>query len=334
MLAWVRVHINQGKSGDRQFISSGNLEQMHSPQMVIAGTPKWKELLPGSYGLGWFIHPYRGYQMVEHGGNIDGFSALVATLPAEKIGVVALANMNGTMLPTILAYRVFDLLLGLEPVDWNERFHQEHLEVKAGVEQSKEKSAAERKEGHPPAHPLEEYAGSYQHPGYGAIELSLQDGTLKATLNNIEFRVEPYHYEIFEFSYDLLDLHLKGAFSTDEQGNVSRLAIPLEPSVKEIVFERVAEQRLRERDFLERLAGTYEIMGMPLVIALKGEDTLVGTLPGQPAFELLPYRGATFLIKGLTGASITFSLGESGPAGSLELTQPGIVLSAKRKGDA
>ncbi len=331
MLAWVGVHLNQGKSGDRQLISPGNLEQMHAPQTIIPGTPKWKELLPSSYGLGWFITPYRGYECVHHGGNIDGFSALVATLPSEKIGVVALSNMNGTLLPTTIAYRVFDLLLGLEPVDWNERFHQEYLELKAGEEKSKEKSATGRKEGHPPAHALEEYTGTYQNPGYGAIEITLQAGKLKGMLNNIEFEIEPYHYEIFEFTYDLIDLHLKGSFTTDEQGNVNKLSLPLESNVKEIVFERAAEAHLRQRAFLERLVGTYIIMNMPLAIALQGENTLVGTLPGQPAIELLPYQGTTFQLKNLTGASITFHIGESGPAQSLELIQPGIVLTAERK---
>ncbi len=72
-------------------------------------------------------------------------------------------------------------------------------------------------------------------------------------------------------------------------------------------------------------------MGMPLNIALKGEDTLTGTLPGQPSFELVPYRSTTFWIKGLTGASLTFKVDESGPAESVELVQPGVVLTAKRK---
>ncbi len=331
LVPWLQVHLNQGQRDSRPVISAGNLEQMHSPQMVIPGTPKWKELLPSSYGLGWFIEPYRGYQMVQHGGNIDGFTALLAMVPSENIGVVALANLNGTMLPTTVVYRILDLLLGLEPMDWNDRFHQEYLEIKAGQEKGKETSAAERREGHPPAHALEEYAGDYQHPGYGTMAISVQDGKLQAHFNDIEFRVEPYHYEIFEFHYDLLDMHIKGSFTTDEKGNVSRLALPLEPSVKEIVFERVADPRLRDRAFLERLAGTYELMGMPLSISLQGDDTLVGTLPGQPAIELVPYRGTTYNLKGLNGASLTFRVGETGPAESVVLNQPGVVLEAKRK---
>ena len=334
MLQWVKMHLNQGRVGGRSFITSGNLEQMHAPQMIVPGTSKWKELLPGSYGLGWFTYPYRGFQVVEHGGNIDGFSAMVAMIPSEKIGVVALTNLGGNNLRDVLPYHIFDVLLGLPPVDWNERYHKDYLEVKAGMEKSKEKSAAARQENHPPAHPLEDYAGTYSHRGYGPVEISVKDGKMSAVYNGNVFQVTPYAYEVFEFFYELIDMRIKGTFTTDEKGNVTRLALPMEEYVKEIVFERVVEARMRERAFLERLAGVYELLGMRVSIALKGEDTLTGTLPGEPSFELLPYRGTTFTIKEMASASITFTLGESGPAEALELTQPGIVLVGKRIQDA
>jgi CubicO group peptidase (beta-lactamase class C family) len=331
MTRWLGVHLNGGKSGEGQLISSGNLEQMHTPQMVIPGTNKWKELLNASYGLGWFIEPYRGYQTVHHGGNIDGFSALVAFIPAEKIGVVILTNMEGQPLPGIIAYRVFDQLLGLETIDWNARFHKDFLEGKAAQEASKQKSTAERKENHPPAHTLEEYCGEYEHPGYGIVTLSPDGDKLKAVFNANEYVVEPYHYEVFEFIYDLIDMRMKGIFYTDVEGNVSRLSLPLEPSVKDIFFERVADRRLSQSSFLERLAGEYEVMGMPLRVSLKGDDQLTATLPGQPASRLVPYRGTSFKVDGVTGVTFTFKIGEDGPASEVEINQPGAVFSAKRK---
>ena len=73
----------------------------------------------GSYGLGWLIEPYRGLRMVSHGGNIDGFTAHVAFIPAEKIGVVVLSNLNGTPLPVFISNYIFDSLLGGEVKDWS-----------------------------------------------------------------------------------------------------------------------------------------------------------------------------------------------------------------------
>lgn len=46
---------------------------------------------------------------------------MVSLLPDDGIGVVVLANLNGTPLPTIVARQASDRMLGLEPVDWNGR---------------------------------------------------------------------------------------------------------------------------------------------------------------------------------------------------------------------
>ena len=330
LAAWLRVQVNGGRLGERQVISAGNLSQMHTPQMVINGPRKYKELLHSSYGLGWFIQPYRGADMIHHGGNIDGFSALVALLPEQNAGVAVLSNLNGTPLPAIVTYRICDQLLGLESVDWNGRFHPEHEEILAAMDKGQEKTASDRQEGHPPAHPLANYAGEYEHPGYGVLAIELRGEELKGFLNNIEFDVKPYHYEVFQFDYGLIDLHMLGTFTTDTQGNVSRLSLPLEPMVKEIVFERIADRRLNDPAFLGKLTGRFILMGIPLIVSLKGQDQLIASVSGQPAMELVPYRDTTFHVKGVTGVSLTFKLGESGTVEEIEFVQPGAVLTARR----
>ena len=57
-----------------------------------------------NYGLGWFLHDYRGRKVVEHGGAIDGMRAQVAMMPEEKLGLVVLTNMNGSILPLAIMY--------------------------------------------------------------------------------------------------------------------------------------------------------------------------------------------------------------------------------------
>jgi CubicO group peptidase (beta-lactamase class C family) len=334
MLPWLRLHLNGGKADGQPLISPGNLSQMHSPQTIIHSSLRWKELLHPSYGLGWIIDPYRGYHQVQHGGNIDGFSAMAAFLPQEKIGVVALANQESSSLPSIITYRVFDLLLGLEPAPWSERFMKDHDEFEKAEDTSKAQSSEQRKAGHPPAHALEEYAGEYENPGYGILRVVFEGDHLKAVYNNLDFSVEPYHYDIFEFYHKPQDMRLKVSFQTDEKGSVSSLSAPLESSVKDIVFTRLPERGMKSRAFLEPLTGTYILMDMEWVVALKGDDQLVATLPGQPAMQLEPYEGLTFNIKGFNGASITFKRDENGQISEAEVTQPGIVLSAKRREQA
>src|SRR5262249_48544890 len=66
--------------------------------------------------MGWFTSEYRGYKMVDHGGDIDGFSAEVSLVPSQKIGIVLLTNENESILFNEAARpSLTDWLLGLKP---------------------------------------------------------------------------------------------------------------------------------------------------------------------------------------------------------------------------
>ncbi len=324
------MQLNGGKLGDQQIISGATLSQMHTPQMVIHEPSMGPELLNSSYGLGWFIVPYRGHEMIYHPGGIDGFTAAVALLPEEKTGAVVLSNLGGSWLPGAILYRIFDQALGLEPVDWNSRLRQQHEQSLAALDKGEDQTASGRKQGHPPAHALEEYAGEYEHPGYGVIAVELSRDWLKASLNGIEYAVEPFHYEVFKFEYEMQGAQrVLGTFSTDAQGNVNRLSMPLEPAVREIVFERIPDRGLGNRELLEQRLGEYIVETIPLTIALGGSQ-LVALVPGQPALELAPYQGLTFNVKGMAGFSVTFHRDDSGKVAELELVQPDAVLTGER----
>jgi len=87
---WVTMHLKGGRWEGTQLISEGQVREMQTPQMVMPPSDKYPEVLHPSYGLGWFIQGYRGHNLLQHGGNIDGFSSLVTLLPRENIGVVVL----------------------------------------------------------------------------------------------------------------------------------------------------------------------------------------------------------------------------------------------------
>src|SRR5579859_3308397 len=266
MSKWVLMHLNKGQhiSGDSEsggttkIVSEAQLMQMHAPQMVIPDARRHKEFANSSYGLGWFVHSYRGHVMVEHGGNIDGFSALTMLFPDENIGMVVLSNMNGTPVPNILCYNIADRLLEMEPVNWNEQVKQEVADVKAAMEQSKEKSAADRIMNTHPSHELEAYTGDFEQPGYGTLRVEIQDDALSIRYNDFSFALSHYHYDVFEAYIERFDLHMKILFAGNLKGDIDTVAIPFEPTVKEIIFKRVASQHMSERAFLEPFVGSYE----------------------------------------------------------------------------
>ena len=83
----MNILINIGNSliteAIKQLLGKNNADQMQSPQMVLQGTPLFAELGETSYGMGLLIETYRGHKHVNHGGNLDGFSAQLSFLPAD-----------------------------------------------------------------------------------------------------------------------------------------------------------------------------------------------------------------------------------------------------------
>jgi CubicO group peptidase (beta-lactamase class C family) len=332
---YVLFHTNKGQSGGKQLLSQNNSIQMQIPQMSIQGAPDFPELSETSYGMGFFISAYRGHKEVDHGGNIDGFSAELAFLPGDQIGVVVLTNLDGTPLPGVIAYNVFDRMLGLEQVAWSKRFLELEQGGKQGEQEAKNKGYTARKTGTHASHDLKDYSGDYSNPGYGIAVIAPDGDGFKLSLNKVSRTLKHYHYDVFEVPDSPHDdfAKLKVMFSSDLSGEISSLAMLLEPNVKDIVFTRMPDKQLTDRSFIEAFTGQYDIPGspVPLTISLRGDHTLVGSTPGQEDIELLPKRGTTFELKGLAGFSIEFKKDAGGKVTEAVFSQPDTVTVLKKK---
>jgi len=334
MAKWVILHLN-GKLGDEEIVTQAQLAELHAPTMVMPpgfmGMEEFKELSESTYGLGWFVQYYRGRKIVHHGGNIDGFSAFVSFLPDEKFGVVTLTNLDGNMATMAVTLNIYDRLLGLDQIDWRERWLKQKEKAKEAQEKGKEKAEAKKVQDTKPSHELSAYVGQYQHPGYGVIKFEIKDGKLLAEYNNLKMALEHYHYDSFEAELEeMRDARLPVSFLTDFQGNIAEVSIPLEPSVKNIVFSRLPDQTMREKSFLEKFVGRYDLDGNFANVVLKGEDALAISIPGMPETELEPYQGTEFTLKGLAIVRIEFLVDEKGVVEGLDISQPGGVLKAKK----
>src|SRR5690606_16912533 len=92
MSRWLRFILAGGEMDGKRIVSEASFAEWLKPQMKV--TPNGAV----NYGLGWFIRDWKGKTVVEHGGNIDGFNALVAMIPEEKLGFVMLTNVSGSPL--------------------------------------------------------------------------------------------------------------------------------------------------------------------------------------------------------------------------------------------
>ncbi|MEM5775215.1 MAG: serine hydrolase, partial [Anaerolineaceae bacterium] len=203
MVKWVSLHLEGGKVNQSQLISERNLEQILTP---VIPTPRSFNAeyfnYPGlgvmTYGLGWFINDYRGHRLVNHGGSIDGFLACISFMPEEGLGVICLTNQGNSLVPYLLAYSLYDRLLGLPPFDWGERMMavKKRYEAQTGADAAQKQSAAGEAAPQPTRSP-EAYAGEYENPGYGVIKVEVEEGALKAHYNLWVSALLPHGFDAF-----------------------------------------------------------------------------------------------------------------------------------------
>ena len=250
MAKWLLLHLNQGKVGDQVLISEAALVQMHSPQIFT--NDEWGRTHFGyeftSYGLGWGMRSHKGQFLVEHDGMTDGFYSLAAFMPRHDVGVVALSNadayynpVQANLAPNIIAYTLFDRLLGLESTDWNALMQAACTERKEILKRFvAEQSTAGPIPNAPPSHPLEAYPGDYTHAGYGVLSIQRSGEKLQMVINDkLTLPLEHCYYDIFEAVFEAIDQRQKISFITDLDGNISQVACRMEPRVKEIIFTRI-----------------------------------------------------------------------------------------------
>ncbi len=333
MSKWVQFQLAGGNAGDTRVVSSQTMQELHRPQIVVHGGmisqlfthPEMPHIM---YGLGWFVQPYRGHEMLHHGGNIDGFSALVAFMPKDNVGVVVLTNLNGTPFPTVVMLNVFDRLLGLDEIDWNGRYKLVWAKVKEGGDQAKTMESINRKSGTETSHRLDDYTGVYTHPAYGSIEVTESGDTLMAARNGITVGLEHWHYDVFRTTDGPIE-GLKIAFLTNLNGDIDRISAAMEQAVDAVEFLKEPPREMFERDFLEQFVGDYDLMGMVVTERFRDDNTLTVIAPGQPPYELDPYMGTEFKLKDHKQYSVKFVI-EKGDVTQAVFIQPNGVFAAKK----
>lgn len=107
MSRWVQFQLNLGSWKGEQLISSESMQECWKSNIDIAPEV--------GYGMGWMLHDWQGQRWIEHGGNIDGFSAKVGMLPDSGYGFVMLCNLNGASLQGRIDPLVWEALLGELP---------------------------------------------------------------------------------------------------------------------------------------------------------------------------------------------------------------------------
>jgi hypothetical protein len=196
-----------------------------------------------------------------------------------------------------------------------------------------------RKKNTRPSHELAAYAGVFEQPGYGRIHIVLDKDTLWANYNKSVRKsyLRHYHYDVFETISIDAPADAQGGgdankvrFITNNKGEITTLETQMDPAVKDIVFNRVQIVTLTKKD-LEQYVGDYEMIGQTVKVYIRGENTLMALVPGQPDYELVPTKKHEFDLKMAKGFSVKFEPNDKGEIIAMSFIQPNGIFKAVRK---
>jgi CubicO group peptidase (beta-lactamase class C family) len=315
MARWLLAQLGQGRLEGTVIMSPAAVARQHTAQMLVPEDRAFPASTRHAYGLGWMIGRYREHRLVEHGGGIDGFQTECVLLPDDGIGVVVLTNTSSSAMAPVVAYRVLDELLGLEPHDW---FGDIKPRFDAAMAGSKEARGARRVvSGATLPRPADAYAGEYEHPAYGRLTITVDGDTLRPRLGTMDLSLAHRHYETFDLEWHELgdQPHLFPLmFLSDPDGDITALTVPFEPSVEALRFDRLPDAISRDPEVLRRLCAAYSMGPVEIVVAQQNPGTLTVTVPGVAPLELVPARGLRFEVQGQPGITAEFELDDTGAA--------------------
>ncbi|WP_161971812.1 serine hydrolase [Algoriphagus kandeliae] len=339
MSNWLITWINGGKFKGEQIIPEDYVKEAMSAHMVVsAGTPSKEhpDVQFSNYGYGWFLASYRGHYRVEHGGNIDGFSASASFFPTDSLGIMILTNQNGSPLPGVARNIISDYMLELDPADWLGETVKRLEEAKEA--QAKAKAAADstaKVSLTKPSHILMDYSGTYEHPGYGKMEIDLKNDTLFVQTGLLGGFLEHKDYDTFNMyliyqGEPNRDNPFIFQFVSNMTGDISGLKAALEPALDPIEFKRTPKENELSMDDLKKYEGAYMLMGVQEVKIYIKEEKLYAFVPGQPEYELVNIGEHEFNLKVLEGFKVKFEE-KDGEIIAVSFIQPNGTFRGERK---
>jgi len=256
MAQWLRFQLGGGEYEGDRLISEEQLSETRTSQIEIA---------PGvSYALGWLVREWRGQSVIEHGGNVAGFSAEVALLPESNLGFVLLTNVSVTALQQLSVNMVWEAVLG----EWEDADGQGETED------------------------YDAYIGEYL-ANFGQIE----DEELTVLVQNDRLAVDVPGQQVYELRepdeegkwYFVISNDIAVSFERDDGGNVTSMKMYQAGLVFELPRKGVEIAPEIPLEELQKYLGSYRSEELAITVeVLIQNNRLAVDWPGEMVYELYP----------------------------------------------
>lgn len=242
MLKYLQMLVGKGMYKGTRIVSEQVLAKAQRPVVTMPYTSANGSAT--AYGLGFLQETFDKYMLLEHRGQIDGFTSVLTLVPEKKIGIIILANTEVVQPTGILRNRLLETLFGLSLTDNHTKAVKEWMaytknrQSEAPTKVQKILDRKDRVKGTRPSHPLDGYVGMYTHPAYGAIKVEKEGESLRISRNDHASKLSHYHYDYF-LTYELFPFYRTTLeFRTNGDGAIDKLVIQMETKADAIPFTK------------------------------------------------------------------------------------------------
>jgi CubicO group peptidase (beta-lactamase class C family) len=189
---WLEAQLNGGRLDGRQVLPAAAVREAHTIHAPNEQNVRGVQL--AGYALGWNVGRYKGDTIFVHGGGFPGFATHMSFMPERRVAIVTMANSGdlGSALVELVAQGIYDVLAGSPPGSGDSLAALGGMaeRQRSGIKADRDRRAARPQT---TALPLAAYAGRYQSPVMGTLELTLNpQGKLEARAGAAWSAVEVY----------------------------------------------------------------------------------------------------------------------------------------------
>jgi CubicO group peptidase (beta-lactamase class C family) len=191
---WLTMQLDSGRYEGKQIIAWKALQKTRDENTIVGS--RASAVYPThfrGYGLGVFEADYNGKQIFWHTGGANGFVTNTCFVPEEKLAITILTNNDNQSFFEALRYQILDAYLGVPYVDRSQAMLKGfNPDQKETVKKTDDMLA--RVKGKAPELPIAAYAGKYQNPLYGQMDISVNKKDLLIKFSNHQYLTASLKY--------------------------------------------------------------------------------------------------------------------------------------------
>ena len=238
LVRWTIVQMDSGRIDGKQVFPASAVALSH--RLIAKQTrdeaKRFAYFDREGWGGGWDIGTYNGERMVSRFGSYGNTRSHLSFLPNRRIGAVVMSTGGPSVLTDVIAAYAYDLEAGRDYAADSANARLSDLRKRlagAGPARARQDSIRAARQAQPLRHPIADFAGNYEAPGYGRVVITERAGRLAYRWGALYGPME-----IFDAAKDQMRIEIVGS------GNVVAFTFPPRGAASSIFLQGVQFARV------------------------------------------------------------------------------------------